>query len=92
MQDADWLEIGAIGVMRAFSSTGTMKRPFYHLQDPFCEKRDPQPLQYALDVFYTRLLRVQERLNTKTAKKIGKERTTFLHIFLKQLKLELQGK
>ncbi len=92
VQDADWLEIGAIGIMRTFASTGIMKRPFYHLEDPFCKRRKPEPFHYALDLFYARLLHVQERLNTKTAKALAKRRTAFLKTFLEELKLELQGK
>ncbi len=93
VQDADWLEAtGAISIMRTFTTTGTMKRPFYHLEDPFCEHREAEPLHYAVDLFYARLLRVQERLNTKTAKALAKRRTAFLQTFLDELKLELAGK
>lgn len=93
LQDADGLEAtGAISVMRTFSSTGSMKRLFYDPNDPFCENREPDDLKYAIDLFFTRLLKVKERMHTKTAKKIAERRTNFLKKFLKELRLELKGK
>lgn len=93
LQDADGLEAtGAISIMRTFSSTGSMKRLFYHPTDPFCRKRQPDDLRYALDLFYTRLLQVKGRMNTETAKEIAERRTLFLKQFLDELRLELEGK
>lgn len=93
VQDADRLEAtGAIAIMRTFASTGQMKRQFYHPEDPFCAARAPEPLSYALDLFYDRLLKVEGRMNTKTAKRIARGRTKFLEKFLKQFEKELHGK
>ncbi len=93
LQDADGLEAtGAISIMRTYSSTGQMKRPFYNSVDPFCKKREPNTLHFALDLFYTRLLKVEERMHTKKAKVIAKRRTKFLRSFLKELELELEGR
>ena len=93
LQDADGLEAtGAISIMRTYSSTGQMKRPFYDSQDPFCENRKPDASQFALDLFYERLLKVADRMHTKTAKEIAKRRTDFLRGFLQEFKLELEGK
>jgi uncharacterized protein len=94
LQDADGLEAtGAISIMRTFCSTGQTKRMFYHPDDPFCKKRNPPtPKKYALDLFYARLLKITKRARTKTAKRIAKRRTVFLHKFLKELNLELKGK
>jgi uncharacterized protein len=93
LQDADGLEAtGAISIMRTYSSTGQMKRPFYNAEDPFCENRESDSSKYALDLFYDRLLKVAERMHTKTAKKIAKRRTDFLIDFLIEFKLELEGK
>ena len=78
LQDADGLEAtGAISIMRTYSSTGQMKRPFYDSDDPFCEKREPNASEFALDLFYERLLKVTERMHTKTAKKLPKEELIF---------------
>ena len=93
LQDADGLEAtGAISIMRTYSSTGQMKRPFYNVNDPFCENRKPDASRFALDLFYKRLLKVTERMHTKTAKEIAKRRTDFLMDFLREFKLELEGK
>jgi uncharacterized protein len=91
LQDADGLEAtGAVSIMRTFASTGQMKRPFYNPQDPFCENREPNPEKFALDLFYNRLLKVSERMNTETAKEMAKRRTKFLENFLDEVKLELK--
>lgn len=90
LQDADSLEAtGAISVMRTFSSAGMMNREFYHVSDPFCEKRKPDDSKYALDLFFTRLLVVKDRLHTRTAKKIAEKRVVFLNDFIGELQLEL---
>jgi len=93
LQDADGLEAtGAISIMRTYASTGQMKRPFYNSEDPFCENREPSASDFALDLFYERLLKVIDRIHTKTAKKIARRRTDFLIDFLKEFKLELKEK
>ena len=93
LQDADGLEAtGAISIMRTYSSTGQMGRPFYDSTDPFCEQRTPNAGMFALDLFYERLLKVADRMHTKTARLIAKRRTKFLLEFLEEFKLELQGK
>ncbi len=93
LQDADGLEAtGAISIMRTYSSTGQMKRPFYNSTDPFCEARLPDASQNALDLFYERLLKVGDRMHTNTAKEIAARRTAFLKDFLAAFKLELEGK
>lgn len=90
LQDADSLEgMGAISIMRTFSSAGQMNQGFYNNVDPFCKKRKPDNKRYAVDLFFTRLLVVSERLHTKTAKLLAKKRLDFLHSFLKQLEFEL---
>lgn len=90
LQDADSLEAtGAVSIMRTFSSAGIMNKAFYNVLDPFCKKRNPDDNKYALDLFFTRLLVVQSRLHTKTAKNIVKRRVSFLKVFLKELEFEL---
>ena len=92
LQDADGIEAtGAISIMRTFASTGQMQRTFYHSKDPFCINRKPDDLKYAIDLFYTRLLKIEKRMHTTTAKKIVRRRTKFLYQFLRELGLELKG-
>jgi uncharacterized protein len=93
IQDADLLEsIGALGIMRVFAVTGQMKRPLYYFEDPFGKKHELDAENYALDHFYTKLLFVKDRINTKTARKIAIRRTKFLKLFLEELALEFKGK
>jgi uncharacterized protein len=90
LQDADRLEaMGAISIMRTFSSAGVMNRRFYDPVDPFCKKRKPDDSKYALDLFFTRLLVIQKRLHTRTAKTIAKQRLRFLKSFLIEFNFEL---
>jgi len=91
VQDADRLEAtGAIAIMRTFCSAGVMRKQFYHQDDPFCEKREHECLVYALDLFYSRLMVVKDKMNTMTASRMADERTMFLYDFLSQLKREIR--
>lgn len=94
LQDADALDsVGAITIMRTASSSGRMNRAFYDIiDDPFCNARKPNDMIYAFNLFYTRLLKIKERMNTKLGKQIAERRTEFLHSFLAELSLELEGK
>src|SRR3989344_2985380 len=88
LQDADKLEAtGAISIMRTFASSGIMKRQFYDLADPFCKNREPDNFKYSIDLFYTRLLVVKDRMHTKTGRKIAERRTQFLEEFLIELEM-----
>lgn len=90
LQDADWLEAtGALSIMRTYSSTGQWKRPFFDENDPFCEHREPDAKAFALDLFYTRLLVVASKMNTRLGKAIAERRTLFLRAFLEELRMEL---
>ncbi len=90
VQDADRLEAtGAIAIMRTFCSTGQMKRKFYNSEDPFCEQREPNSLFYAVDLFYKRLLKIKDLMNTETAKRLAEKRTRYLYDFLEQLREEI---
>ncbi len=90
LQDADRLEAtGAVSIMRTFSSSGGMKRAFYHSDDPFCEDRETDSLKYGLDLFYDRLLKVKDRMNTRTARHMAETRTKFLENFLEELRTEI---
>lgn len=91
LQDADRLEAtGAISIMRTFSSGGQMNRPFYRVEDPFCEIGIPESGGGGMDLFYRRLLIVESRMHTDMAKQIAKRRTEFLRGFIDELKIELK--
>src|SRR3972149_431477 len=93
LQDADMLEAtGAISIMRTFTTGGVISRALYDTKDPFAKKRQTDDFKYSLDLFYSRLLKVKDRMNTKEGKRLAKRRTEFLHKFLEELTLEINGK
>jgi len=90
LQDADRLDaIGAIGIARVFATGGSLKRPFYNINDPFCKTRKPNDKIWTVDHFYQKLLKLEALMNTKSGKIEAKKRTKVLKEFLKQLKQEL---
>ena len=91
LQDADRLDaIGAIGIARVFAVSGSEKRPFYNVKDPFCKNRTPDDEIWALDHFYRKLLKLESLMNTKSGKIEAKKRTKVLKDFLNELKKEIQ--
>lgn len=90
LQDADRLDaLGAIGIARVFATGGSLRRPFYNLDDPFCKKRIPDDKTWTLDHFFEKLLKLEFSMNTKSGKIEAKKRTKILKAFLKQLKHEI---
>ena len=91
LQDADRLDaIGAIGIARVFAVSGSEKRPFYNVKDPFCKNRMPNDEIWALDHFYRKLLKLEFLMNTKSGKIEAKKRTKILKDFLNELEKEIQ--
>ena len=90
LQDADRLDaIGAIGIARVFTVGGSEKRPFYNDEDPFCKIHTPDDKIWTLDHFYKKLFKLEDLMNTKSAKIEAKRRTKVLKMFLSELKKEL---
>ena len=90
LQDADRLDaIGAIGIARVFATGGSLKRPFYNIDDPFCKTRKPDDKTWTVDHFYQKLLKLESLMNTKSGKMEAKKRTNVLKEFLNQLKQEI---
>jgi uncharacterized protein len=90
LQDADRLDaIGSIGIARAFSVGGSEGRHFYNIEDPFCEKREPNDTVWTLDHFYKKLLLLEKKMNTKSAKIEAKRRTKLMKQFLDEFKTEI---
>jgi len=90
LQDADRLDaLGAIGIARVFATGGSLKRPFYNIDDPFCTTRAPDDKIWTVDHFYQKLLKLESLMNTKSGKIEAKKRTSILQEFLKQLKQEI---
>ena len=90
LQDADRLDaLGAIGIARVFATGGSLNRPFYDSDDPFCKKRTPNDKIWTVDHFYAKLLKLESLMNTKSGKVEAKKRTKVLKEYLKQLKSEV---
>ena len=90
LQDADRLDaLGAIGIARVFATGGSLKRPFYNIDDPFCKKRTPDDHTWTIDHFFQKLLKLESLMNTKSGKVEAKKRTRVLIEFLNQLKQEI---
>jgi uncharacterized protein len=90
LQDADRVDaLGSIGIARVFATSGSLNRPFYNIDDPFCAKRNPDDNLWAVDHFFNKLLKLEFMMNTKSGKIEAKKRTKVLKEFLKQLKNEI---
>ena len=90
LQDADRLDaLGAIGIARTFAVGGSEKRPFYSKHDAFCHIRKPDDQNWTLDHFYKKLLLLEKKMNTKSAKIEARRRTKIMKKFLNDLKKEL---
>ena len=90
VQDADRLDaLGAIGIARIFaygSAKGDWEiyspnlKPKLHRN--FSDYKNSQTT--SINHFYEKILLLKNRLNTKTAKKIARERDQFVHQYLKE--------
>ncbi|HVZ64055.1 MAG TPA: hypothetical protein VG936_05655 [Lacunisphaera sp.] len=90
VQDADRLDaLGAAGLARCLMLSGESGRPLYAAEDPFCEERAPDDRLAAVDHFYTKLLRLEELMQTASGQREARERTEFLRTFLAQLRKEI---
>jgi len=92
LQDADRLDaLGAIGIARVFATGGSLKRPFYKIDDPFCKRRIPNDKTWTVDHFFQKLLKLESLMNTKSGKAEAKKRTKIIKEFLNQLKQEISN-
>lgn len=90
VQDADRIDaLGAIGVARCFAVGGALSSQLYEGEDPFADHRELDDRRYCVDHFYTKLLTLEEQMNTGSARAEAHRRTRFLHGFLEQLRSEI---
>jgi uncharacterized protein len=91
LQDADRLDaLGAIGIARTFSVGGSENRKLYNANDPFYRTvRVVDDIQWTLDHFQTKLLKLVYSMHTETGKKMAQERTSFMLLFIRQLQKEI---
>jgi uncharacterized protein len=94
VQDADNLDaIGAVGIARVFSFWAYIERPIWLPNIPIKEKDfdeskiDPSTIHH----FYSKLLKLKDNMNTKTAKKMALPRHKFMLKFLDEFFKEWRG-
>lgn len=90
IQDADRLDaLGAIGLARVFYVAGKLGQEIYSDEDPFAIERSLDDKKYALDHFYTKLLRLPDTINTEAGKIMAKKRVAYLSGYIDKLKEEI---
>jgi uncharacterized protein len=88
--DADRLEsIGAFGIARVFMVSGELGGAICNMADPFGRERELEDMRYTVDHFFTKMLKLKDRLYTRTARQIGARRHAFMEQFLEQLADEI---
>jgi uncharacterized protein len=95
LQDADNLDaIGAVGVARAFAFSGAHGVEIWIPEKPFAGKKYNEARIDASEIhhFYSKLLKLKENMNTRTAKKLAVERHRFMEVFLQEFFEEWDGK
>jgi len=99
VQDADRLDaIGAIAIARTFAWGGSKGRSIYIPSEKWTQHTsfrayaNPHRQGSSIAHFYEKLLLLEKRLHTPTAKQIAKPRQVFMKEFLRQFFREWQGK
>ncbi|WP_096435241.1 HD domain-containing protein [Alteribacter populi] len=96
VQDADRLEaLGALGIARCFMYAGAkgdeMYDPEVNVREEMSLKEYREGKSTAINHFYEKLLKLRERMNTLTGKRLAYERHAFLEQYLHQFFAEWQG-
>lgn len=90
LQDADRLEaLGAIGIMRVFSTGARMGTAYFHADDPWAKNRSLDDSRFSVDHFFTKLLALPATMNTERGRAEAQARARALEDFLANLEHEL---
>ncbi len=91
LQDADRLDVcGAMGITRTMTYTGAVKRPV-HIPGKKISHTYTGESASAVDHVYEKLMKVKDRMNTKTGKEIAEKRHEFMEKFMEQFFAEWEG-
>lgn len=96
VQDADRLDaLGAVGIGRAFAYGGMKKRKMYDpkivpiMHASFEEYKNNE--NTTINHFYEKLFLLEEKMNTKSAKELAREKTKFMKEFVERFLDEWSG-
>lgn len=90
VQDADRLDaIGATGLSRCLMLGGAMGRRLYDPTEPIPHARKPDEIANTIDHFFTKLLRLENMMQTRSGRAEARRRTKFLRAYLAELEHEL---
>ncbi|WP_026689747.1 HD domain-containing protein [Alteribacter aurantiacus] len=97
VQDADRLEaLGAIGIARTFMYAGAHGDAMYNPDIPVRENMTKSEYRKgqstAINHFYEKLLKLKEKMNTKTGRLLAEERDEYMKGFLDQFHREWDSK
>lgn len=97
VQDADRLDaIGAIGIARCFNYGGFKNRALFDpsIKPNMSMTKEEYKTSTAptINHFYEKLLLLSDKMNTKTGKRIAKQRHQFMELYLDQFYAEWDGK
>ncbi|MEE8339977.1 MAG: HD domain-containing protein [Xanthomonadales bacterium] len=89
VQDADRLDsLGAIGIARCLLVGGRLNRPLNHMEDPFCDERDPDDGQFTIDHFYAKLFKLPATMKTQAGRDEAQRRADLMQRYLDDLRKE----
>ena len=93
LHDADKLDaIGAIGVARAFAFGGYEgQRLWAEVPPDYQERQDTRHQHTPVHEYQIKLLKIKDRLLTKSARKLAAGRHLFMVAYFEQLEQEVQG-
>lgn len=90
LQDADRLEaLGAIGIMRTYSTGVRMGTRYFDPEDPWAKRRELNDNAFSLDHFYTKLFKLPETMNTAAGREEAGKRLRPMQAFTESLASEI---
>ncbi len=93
VQDADRLDaLGAIGIARCIQVSTLFHAKLYCDEDMFAKQRALNDKQFTIDHFQTKLFKIVDTMNTRSAHEEALRRKTFMLAYLEQLADEIESR